>query len=359
MSYNTFGRHFRITTYGESHGPAIGVVIDGCPAGLTLDLSAINFELDRRKPGQSALTTERKEDDSFQITSGLVDKVTTGAPIHLSIPNKNARSKDYSNLKDVFRPSHADYTYHKKYGIRDHRGGGRSSARETACRVAAGAIAKQILGSQNIEILAFTQKIGPVEIALTSSYTLQQIESSPVRCPDSEASKIMESHILTCKEAGDTCGGIIKCITNNLPVGFGSPIYDKLEARLGYAMMSINACVGFEMGMGFASTDITGSAYNDEFTTDKNGKIVTKTNHGGGVQGGISNGMPLDFKCAFKPVSSIKKKQSTVDTNEQEVKFNIEGRHDPCVVPRAVPIVEAMAALVLVDFLLARRLDLI
>ncbi len=357
MSYNTFGRHFRITTYGESHGSGIGVVIDGCPSGLRVDEQAIAKDMQRRKPGQSAITTERKENDPIRITSGLIDGVTTGAPIHISIPNTNAKGKDYDKLKDIFRPSHADYTYTVKYGHRDHKGGGRSSARETACRVAAGAIAKQLLHHHGIRINAYTTQIGPVQMGTMELITQEMVELSAVRCPNKESSILMEQHISTCKENGDTCGGIIQCQIHGVPAGLGSPIYDKIEARLAYAMMSINACVGFEIGAGFGSVLKTGSQNNDEFVKTEDGKVRTKTNNSGGIQGGISNGMPIEFNSVFKPVSSITKNQTTVDKNLEKTDVKITGRHDPCVVPRAVPIVEAMAALVTVDFILARRLD--
>jgi chorismate synthase len=357
MSYNTFGKHFRFTTYGESHGPGIGVVVDGCPAGLEIDLAALSYDLRRRRPGQSALTTERNEPDACTITSGVIDGLSTGAPINIIIPNTNTKSKDYDNLKELFRPSHADYTYQIKYGIRDHRGGGRSSARETACRVAAGGIAKQLLAQSGIDVMAYTHQIGPVQMNSLKKISKDEIEQSMVRCPDVQASASMEAHILKCKEEGDTCGGVIQCQVIGVPVGLGSPLYDKLEARLAYAVMSINACVGFEMGVGFQSVTMKGSEYNDEFMKDENGTVITKTNHGGGVQGGISNGMTVLFNSAFKPVSSIKKSQSTLTKNKDQVDFAVSGRHDPCVVPRAVPIVESMAALVIADFMLARRLD--
>ena len=357
MSYNSFGRFFRITTYGESHGPHIGVVIDGCPAGLNIDQTAIANDLARRRPGQSELSTERSELEAFTISSGLMNGVTTGAPIHLSIPNKNARSKDYNQLKDVHRPSHADYTYSEKYGLRDHRGGGRSSARETACRVAAGAIAKQLLRANGMDILAFTRQIGEITSVIPDKLDTSLIERSIVRCPDHAATAQMADYILQLKDKGDTCGGIIQCQVTGVPVGLGSPIYDKLEARLAYAIMSINACIGFEMGTGFDATKRTGSEMNDAFYVTDDGIVKTRTNNSGGIQGGISNGMPVVFKAAFKPVSSIKSTQKTIDRDNEEIDLKIDGRHDPCVVPRAVPIVEAMTALVLVDFMLARRID--
>lgn len=356
MSMNSFGTHIRITTYGESHGSHIGVIIDGFPAGLTLDFDAIQSEMDRRKPGQSALTTARKESDKVSISSGILDNVTTGAPIHLSIPNNDQRSKDYSHLANLYRPSHADFTYQEKYGIRDHRGGGRSSARETACRVAAGALAKQFLQSVGISIQAFTTQIGAIKGRFDPPYELEEIEASPIRCPETEVSKLMEQYILDCKSDGDTCGGVIRCHTLGVPTGLGRPIYDKLEARLGYAMLSINACIGFTMGVGIEALNMRGSEYNDVFVNDGDG-IKTKTNNGGGVQGGISNGMPIEFNVYFKPVSSLGKKQHTVTKEGETTETEIKGRHDPCVVPRAVPIVEAMTALVLADFILARRLD--
>jgi len=313
--------------------------------------------MQRRKPGQSNLTTDRAEDDDFTITSGIIDGMTTGAPIHIAIPNKNARSKDYGNLKEIFRPSHADYTYHEKYGIRDHRGGGRSSARETACRVVVGAIAKQFLALSDIDIQAYTSQIGPIKMIDHQEYTSNDVESNLVRCPDQAVAAQMRNHIMECKNEGDTCGGVVRCILNGVPTGLGSPIYDKMEARLASAMLSINACVGFEMGLGFESINLKGSAYNDAFFKNAQGDIKTKTNHGGGVQGGISNGMPIYFNTAFKPVSSIKKEQRTVTKEKESTSVQISGRHDPCVVPRAVPVVEAMAAILIADFLLARRMD--
>ncbi len=357
MSFNTFGRFFRITTYGESHGLGIGVIIDGCPAGLMIDEEAILHEMGRRRPGQSKLSTERNEPDRLQITSGILDGKTTGAPINIFIKNKNARSKDYDKLKNVYRPSHADYTYSMKYGIRDHRGGGRSSARETACRVAAGSVAKQFLALNGIAIQAYTSKIGNISMNRLSDYSPEEIEKSNVRCPDVEVSSQMEAYILKCKEEGDTCGGVIHCRINGIAAGLGSPLYDKIEARLAFAMLGINACSGFEYGSGFDGASKKGSENNDVFYTDENNNIRTVSNNSGGIQGGLTNGMPILFNTSFKPVSSIKKKQRTIDSAHKSAEVQISGRHDPCVVPRAVPIVEAMAALVLADFLLARRLD--
>ncbi len=353
MSGNVFGKIFSIVTFGESHGKGIGVVIDGCPAGLNIDTKAIQKDLDRRKPGQSKISTERKEDEDFSILSGTYEGQSTGAPICIFIANKDQRSKDYDHLKDVLRPSHADYTYMEKYGIRDHRGGGRSSARETAARVAAGAIAKLFLQTQGIDIKAFVQQIGTITIPKDANYDMNQDENI-VRCPDESTAQKMIESIEHAKQEGDSLGGVIQCQINDCPTGLGNPVFDRLEAELAKAMLSINASKGFEVGSGFEGTTMMGSEHNDEFKTI-DGKVRTKTNHSGGVQGGISNGMPIVFNVAFKPTSTISKKQRTLDKNKEAIDLSATGRHDPCVVPRAVPIVEAMAALVIADHLLLQR----
>lgn len=350
MAGNSFGNLFKLTTFGESHGLAIGGIIDGCPPGIDLDLKQIQFELDRRKPGQSKITTQRKEEDWVEFLSGIFEGKTTGTPIGFTIHNKDQKSRDYSHIQDVYRPSHADYTYDQKYGIRDFRGGGRSSARETACRVVAGAIAKQVL--KEIKITAFVSAVGGLEIGDDfSKMDFSEIEKNPVRCPDPEMAENMEKYIKSIRKEGNTVGGVVSCYIENVPVGLGEPVFDKLHAELGKAMLSINAVKGFEYGSGFAGTKMKGSEHNDVF--DSSGK--TKTNNSGGIQGGISNGMPIYFRVAFKPVATIMQKQKTIDKNFQEVEMQGKGRHDPCVVPRAVPIVEAMAALVLVDFVLLQN----
>lgn len=354
MAGNSFGQIFRLTSYGESHGAAIGGIIDGCPAGVKLDLEKIQAELDRRRPGQSDITTARSESDTVTFLSGIFEAQTTGTPIAFQIPNKDHRSKDYSKLKDVYRPSHADFVYDQKYGIRDYRGGGRSSARETAIRVAAGAIARQLLEVDGIQINAFVSRIAGVEVtAAPESIDFAQAENE-IRCPEPTAAAQMRKAIETARDTGDTLGGIITCVVKNMPTGLGEPVFDKLHADLGKAMLSINAVKGFEIGSGFAAAKMTGSEHNDPF--ERSGEATrTKTNHSGGVQGGISNGMPVVFRVAFKPVASIRKEQSTVNKSGKAENIKIEGRHDPCVVPRAVPIVEAMAALVLADHSLRNR----
>jgi len=356
MAGNIFGKVFTISTYGESHGPAIGVVIDGCPAGLTLDLSKIQDELDRRRPGQSRIVTQRKEEDTFEILSGVFEGVTQGTPISILIRNRDQRSKDYGHIKDTFRPSHADYTYHTKYGTRDYRGGGRSSARETAARVAAGAVARQLLETVGISVQAYVSKVG--KLVLDKKYTeldLSKTDSNIVRCPDAEMADKMIDLISNIKKKGDTIGGVITAVAQGVPAGLGEPAFDKLHADLAKAMMSINAAKGFEYGSGFAGTDMLGSEHNDAF--EKSGDaVITKTNHSGGIQGGISNGMDINFKVAFKPVATIMSDQDSIDMDGNTAVVKGKGRHDPCVLPRAVPIVEAMAALVLADHLLLNRL---
>ena len=353
MAGNSFGEIFRITTFGESHGAAIGVVIDGCPAGLEIDLDFLQSELDRRRPGQSAITTQRKESDKFKVLSGIYEGKTIGSPIAIIIPNEDSKPEDYDHLKEAFRPSHADYTYQEKYGIRDHRGGGRSSARETAARVVSGAIAKLLLKKYGVSIQAYVSSVG--EISVTKPYQeldLSKAETNIVRCPDPEVAEQMITLIQDVRAKGDTLGGTISCVVHGCPTGFGEPVFDKLHADLGKAMLSINAVKGFEYGSGFAGTKLKGSEHNDAFTHDKDGKVITATNHSGGIQGGISNGMDIYFNVAFKPVATIIQDQASVDKSGNDITLHNKGRHDPCVVPRAVPIVEAMAALVLADHLL-------
>lgn len=350
---NTFGKIFRITTFGESHGAGNGVVIDGCPAGLIIDDNFIQAELDRRKPAQSAIVTQRKERDIFQILSGIFQGKTTGAPITLWIPNEQAKSQDYNHLAYAYRPSHADYTYQAKYGHRDYRGGGRSSARETVARVAGGAIAKLLLKDWGIKITAYTSQVG--EIILDKPYQILDfnlIEQNPVRCPDLPTAQKMETLIREVRKEGDTVGGVVSCVIQGVPAGVGEPIFDKLHAVLGKAMLSIQAVKGFEYGSGFVGTQMRGSTHNDLFYTDEAGKVHTYTNHSGGIQGGISNGEDIYFRVAFKPVATIMRPQTTIDDTGKTITIEGKGRHDPCVLPRAVPIVEAMAALVLADFML-------
>ena len=350
MSGNTFGTLFKVSTFGESHGPAIGGVIDGCPAGIELDLEAIQKDLDRRKPGQSAIVTQRKEPDEVTFFSGLFEGKTTGTPIGFAIHNTNQKSKDYSHIQDTYRPSHADYVYDEKYGIRDYRGGGRSSARETASRVVAGAIAKQFLAPMSIN--AYVSAVGKLSLDThPSEVDLSYVEENPVRCPDIKMAAAMESLIKQIRKEGDTIGGVVTCIIKNVPVGLGEPAFDKLHAELGKAMLSINAVKGFEYGSGFLGTQMKGSEHNDLFNSDG----TTQTNRSGGIQGGVSNGMDIYFNVAFKPVATIMQNQQTINSKGEQVSMQGKGRHDPCVVPRAVPIVEAMAALVLADFSLRKR----
>jgi len=351
---NSYGTLFRISTFGESHGPAIGVIIDGCPAGLTIDENFIQSELDRRKPGQSKITTQRKEDDAFKILSGVFEGKSTGTPIAIVIENQDQRSKDYSHIQNTFRPSHADYTYETKYGNRDYRGGGRSSARETAARVAAGAIAKLLLKKSGVDIAAFVSQVGEIKADHYTKLDLTKTEDNIVRCPDQATADKMIALIDEVRLNRDTIGGVVTCVIKNTPVGLGEPVFDKLHAELGKAMLSINAVKGFEYGSGFEGIKLRGSQHNDEFFNE-GGKIRTKTNHSGGVQGGISNGEDIYFNVAFKPVATIMQDQQSVDKDGNEATVSGKGRHDPCVVPRAVPIVEAMAALVLADFLLRGR----
>lgn len=350
MAGNSFGKLFKLTTFGESHGVAIGGVIDGCPSGIHLDFEAIQSEMDRRKPGQSDIVTQRKESDVVEFLSGIFEGQTTGTPIGFIIKNTDHKSNDYSHIKDVYRPSHADYTYDKKYGVRDYRGGGRSSARETACRVVAGAIAKQML--KDVKIHAFTSSVG--DIFLDRPYQdldFSKIETNTVRCPDEVVANQMIERIREIRKQGDTIGGTVTCVIQNLPIGLGEPVFDKLHAELGKAMLSINAVKGFEYGSGFCGAKMKGSEHNDQFNEDGS----TKTNLSGGIQGGISNGMDIYFRVAFKPVATIIQKQNTLDNKGDIVEMQGKGRHDPCVVPRAIPIIEAMAALVLADYTLLRR----
>ena len=352
MAGNTFGNFFKLTTFGESHGEAIGGVIDGCPAGVSIDLDAIENQMMRRRPGQSAIVTQRKEADTVRFLSGIFEGKTTGSPIGFIIENTNQKPADYTHIKDSYRPSHADYTFDKKYGYRDYRGGGRSSARETACRVAAGAIASQLLGA--IAITGYVSSVG--DLTLEKPYQeldFNTVDSNLVRCPDAEMASKMIAKIKEIKKQGDTIGGIITCVIQNVPVGLGEPVFDKLHAQLGKAMLSINAVKGFEFGSGFKGATMHGSEHNDLFNQDG----TTKSNLSGGVQGGISNGMDIYFRVAFKPVATIMQKQQTINSKGEKVEMQGKGRHDPCVAPRAVPIVEAMAALTIADFWLANKLS--
>ena len=352
MSGNTFGKLFRVTTFGESHGKALGGVIDGVPAGFELDLAQIQQELDRRKPGQSAIVTQRKEGDVVEFYSGIFEGKTTGTPIGFLIQNTNQRSADYAEMTQAYRPSHADFTYDQKYGFRDPNGGGRSSARETACRVVAGAIAKQFLFSIGIRVEAFVDQVGSIRWEGAWDESLVAIrESNPVRVPDLETAEQMEALIRDVRKDGDTIGGCVRCVVTGVPAGIGEPVFDKLHAQLGKAMLSINAVKGFTIGSGFDGVSMRGSEHNDIFLKDGS----TRTNHSGGIQGGISNGMPIDFRVAFKPVATIMTDQNTIDQAGNEQVITGKGRHDPCVVPRAVPIVEAMAALVVLDQYLEQK----
>ena len=354
---NTFGEIFRLTTFGESHGPAIGGVIDGMPAGISIDLGVVQHELDRRRPGQSALTTPRKESDRVEILSGLFEGKTTGTPIGFIIRNENQHSADYDNLRDVFRPSHADYTYYNKYGIRDHRGGGRASARETAARCVAGAFAKIALQTQGISVKAYTSQVGGIVLPGTyKDYDLNAIESNAVRCPDAATAEKMADLIKSVKAEGDTIGGIITGVITGVPVGVGEPVFGKLHAALGAAMLSINAAKGFDYGSGFAGVAQRGSEQNDLFVADGEGQVHTLTNNSGGIQGGISNGEDIYFRVAFKPVATLLREQPTVDKDGHAATIKARGRHDACVLPRAVPVVESMAAMTLLDYLLLANL---
>jgi chorismate synthase len=353
---STYGKLFKISTFGESHGKAVGVIIDGCPAGIDFDESFIQRELDRRKPGQSRITTQRREADEFEVFSGVFEGKTTGTPIAMMVWNGDQRSKDYSHIAQQFRPSHADFTYTAKYGNRDYRGGGRSSARETVARVAAGAVAKLLLNHLGVDIKAYVSQVG--KLKLTTPYQaldLSKIEDNAVRCPDASMAQTMYDLIDETRKKGDSIGGVVNCVITGTPVGLGEPVFDKLHAELGKAMLSINAVKGFEYGSGFEGVEMYGSEHNDEMYLDEHQVVRTKTNYSGGIQGGISNGEDIYFRVAFKPVATIMQDQDSIDADGNAVTVSGKGRHDPCVVPRAVPIVDAMAALVLADFYLRYR----
>jgi len=355
MAGNLIGQLFRLTTYGESHGKSIGGIIEGCPAGLSIDLEFIQQQLDYRKPGQSNITTQRKEEDQVEFLSGIFEGRTTGTPIGFQIINKDQKSKDYSHIKDTFRPSHADFVYEEKYGNRDYRGGGRSSARETACRVVAGSVAQLLLKTAGVEIDSYVQQVGNIHLEKHySELDLTAIFNNKVRCPDATLAEVMISYIEKIKKEGDTVGGAIQTVVKNCPVGLGEPVFDKLHADIAKAMLSINAVKGFEYGSGFCAAEMLGSQHNDEFVKE-GGKVKTKTNLSGGIQGGISNGEDIYFRTAFKPVATIMRDQKSVDKAGEEAVVKGKGRHDPCVVPRAVPIVTAMTALVLADHFLRNR----
>lgn len=355
MAGNTFGKLFTLTTFGESHGEALGGIIDGCPAGLQIDLNFVQSELDRRRPGQSHITTQRKEEDKVEFLSGIFEGKTTGTPIGFIIRNENQRSNDYENNIDVYRPSHADYTYDAKYGIRDHRGGGRSSARETVSRVVAGAISKLFLEQNGISVKAYTSQVGDIKLLKDYHHLdLNKVESNIIRCPDELVAEAMIQKIEQIRKSGDTIGGVISCVIKGTPVGLGEPVFDKLHADLGKAMLSINAVKGFEYGSGFEGTKMLGSRHNDLFIINDD-TVKTKTNLSGGIQGGISNGEDIYFRVAFKPIATILQKQNTINSKGEETEMTGKGRHDPCVLPRAVPIVEAMAAIVLADHILRSK----
>ena len=352
---NTFGNIFRLTTFGESHGEAVGGVIDGMPAGIDIDLEFIQQELNRRRPGQSSITTSRQEADKVELLSGVFEGKSTGCPIGFIVRNTNQHSQDYENLRCLFRPSHADYTYEQKYGVRDHRGGGRSSARVTISRCVGGALAKLVLKQLGISIQAYTSQVGPIALERDYHlYDLSQTENNAVRCPDTEKAKEMEALITQMKQEGDTIGGVITCVIKGCPAGLGEPEFGKLHVALGSAMLSINAVKGFEYGEGFKGVTARGSEQNDVFQ-NIGGQITTKTNHSGGIQGGISNGQDIYFRVAFKPVATILKEQETVDKEGNPTTFKAKGRHDPCVLPRAVPIVESMAAMTILDYYLLKN----
>ena len=351
MAGSTFGQLFRITTFGESHGVAIGGVIDGVPSNIEINLEDVQIQLDRRKPGQSAIVTQRKETDVVQFLSGIFEGKTTGAPIGFLIPNNDQKSTDYDHIKDAFRPSHADFTYEQKYGHRDYRGGGRSSARETASRVVAGAIAKQILLKLGINITAYVDQVGSISLNSLDNVDLNLIEKNPVRCPNAEKAEEMEELIREIRKSGDTIGGCVKCLVKGMPIGLGEPVFDRLNAELGKALFSINAVKGVEFGSGFSSVEMKGSEHNDIFLEDKS----TLTNHSGGIQGGISNGMPIEMRVAFKPVATIVQSQDSIDKKGNKINVTGKGRHDPCVVPRAVPIVESMVAITILDLYLRNK----
>lgn len=357
MAGSTFGQLFRITTFGESHGGGVGVVVDGCPPGLGITEAEIQAELDRRKPGQSSITTPRQEKDRIHILSGISDGLTTGTPIMMIAYNEDVRSEDYLELKDLYRPGHADYTFTKKYGLRDWRGSGRASARETLGRVAAGAIAKKYLKEKlGIEILSYVEQVGDIRADVDfNSVTQEQIEANIVRCPDPAAAKKMIDLIEEVRDANDSVGGVVQGVIKGLPVGLGEPVFDKLPADLAKAMMSINATKGFELGSGFGGVSMRGSQHNDEFYVDDRGNVRTRTNYAGGTLGGISSGETVYFRVAIKPVSTISREQNTVTTDKKSIKLEAKGRHDPCVLPRAIPIVDAMSALVIIDHYLRHK----
>lgn len=353
---NTYGKLFRITTFGESHGAAVGVIVDGCPAGVEIDAAEIQHALDRRRPGQSKITTPRQEEDKVTILSGVFEDKTQGTPIAMVVNNKDQHSHDYSHIQHAFRPSHADYTYTAKYGTRDYRGGGRSSARETVARVAAGALAAKMLAKYGITIKSYVSQVG--KIKLSKPYTeldLNQIDANIVRCPDGGTAARMIGLIEDARDSLDTIGGVVSCVVQGVPAGLGEPVFDKLHAELGKAMLSINAVKGFEYGSGFEGVKMRGSEHNDEFYTDEEGNIRTRTNYSGGIQGGISNGQDIYFNVAFKPVATILQEQQTINDAGEDITLKGKGRHDPCVLPRAVPIVDAMAALVLADFMMRQQ----
>ncbi|USQ02839.1 chorismate synthase [Aquirufa antheringensis] len=352
-----YGKIFQISTFGESHGAAVGVVVTGCPAGVDFDLDFIQSELDRRKPGQSRITTQRKEADSVEVVSGVFEGKTTGTPIAMLVWNGDQRSKDYSHIADQFRPSHADFTYQEKYGVRDYRGGGRSSARETVARVAAGALAKLVLNQLGVKITAYVSQVGTLKLATpVEQLDLAVAETNAVRCPDTQLAEEMFSYIDEIRKQGDSVGGVVSAYITGCPVGLGEPVFDKLHAELGKAMLSINAVKGFEYGSGFDGVELRGSQHNDIIVKDEAGKVSTVTNHSGGIQGGISNGEPIYFRVGFKPVATIMQDQDSLNNSGEKIVVSGKGRHDPCVVPRAVPIVEAMSAIVLLDFYLRHRL---
>ncbi len=354
MAGNSIGTIFTLTTFGESHGIAIGGVIDGCPAGFSLNLAEIQANLDRRKPGQSAITTQRKEADEVEFLSGLFEGKTTGTPIGFIIRNKDHRSKDYSEIKDTYRPSHADYTYDSKYGFRDYRGGGRSSARETACRVVAGSIAQQFLKTMGVQIHSSVIQTGEISVPSAATFDYASVENNPVRCAHPDTASAMLTYLEEVRDAGDTVGGVIHTVVSGVPPGWGEPVFDKLHADLGKGMLSINAVKGFEIGSGFSAASMRGTDHNDNFVKSDN-RIVTSTNRSGGIQGGISNGSPITFNTAFKPVATVMQAQDTITKDGKETVLKAKGRHDPCVVPRAVPIVDAMTAIVLFDHALRQK----
>jgi chorismate synthase len=352
-----YGKIFQISTFGESHGAAVGVVVTGCPAGVDFDMDFIQSELDRRKPGQSRITTQRKEADSVEVVSGVFEGKTTGTPIAMLVWNGDQRSKDYSHIADQFRPSHADFTYQEKYGIRDYRGGGRSSARETVARVAAGALAKLVLQQLGVKITAYVSQVGTLKLTTpVEELDLAVAETNAVRCPDATLAEEMFTYIDEIRKQGDSVGGVVSAYITGCPVGLGEPVFDKLHAELGKAMLSINAVKGFEYGSGFDGVELRGSQHNDIIVKDEAGKVSTLTNHSGGIQGGISNGEPIYFRVGFKPVATIMQDQDSLNESGEKIVVSGKGRHDPCVVPRAVPIVEAMSAIVLLDFYLRNRL---